>query len=131
MSNWGAWFETIIHDGLHFIVTGYDGWTISSLDGFNWTVVPTPVREVLYTSAASNGSKIVLAGFYLGCIAPLGSDCNDPLIPPIDIPGAISSTDGGLTWDLFNIDGDFVSLGMAWGNGRFVSVGAGAIYTAD
>lgn len=130
----GYAFETIIHDGLQFIVTGYDGITYASLDGFNWTVVPTPVREVLYTSSASNGSKIVLAGSYL-CVTSLHGSADDCLgDPPIDIPGAISSIDGGLTWDLFNIDGDFASLGMAWGNGRFVSVGGfggGAIYTAD
>jgi hypothetical protein len=43
-----------------------------------------------------------------------------------------------MTWEIFNIDSNYLSSGLAWGNGRFVSVGdnpqfdgEGAIYTAD
>jgi hypothetical protein len=50
----------------------------------------------------------------------------------------LSSTDGGATWEVFNIDGYYESRGMAWGNRRFVSVGQstpisgeGAIYTSN
>jgi hypothetical protein len=57
---------------------------------------------------------------------------------PFDVPLGLSSTDGGMTWELFNIDSNYESSGLAWGNGRFVSVGdrpefdeEGAIYTAD
>ena len=46
------------------------------------------------------------------------------------------STDGGATWQVFDIDGYYESHGIAWGVGRFVSVGStsavsgeGAIYT--
>ena len=53
-------------------------------------------------------------------------------------PVGLSTTIGGLSWEVFNIDGDYQSLGLAWGNGRFVSVGQeprfpsqGAIYTAE
>ena len=53
-------------------------------------------------------------------------------------PGGLSTADGGATWEIFNIDNDYASWGLAWGNGRFVSVGEkpaftgeGAIYTTD
>jgi hypothetical protein len=61
-----------------------------------------------------------------------------PCDEPFDVPAGISSTDGGMTWEFFDIDDSYESLGLAWGNGRFVSVGRelqfegeGAIYTAD
>ena len=63
-----------------------------------------------------------------------------PCDDPFDVPAGISSTDGGMTWELFDIDDNYESSGLAWGNGRFVSVGhkpqfdfdgEGAIYTAD
>ena len=53
----------------------------------------------------------------------------EPRSGPLDV--GLSSADGGQTWSTFNIDGYFQSNGMAWGNGRFVSVGAGAIYSSD
>jgi hypothetical protein len=125
--------DTIIHDGSQFILPGTDGAVFTSFDGFNWTRLQTPVRDVSYTSAAWNGSKLVIAGGYVswcGWFWPCGE--------PLDVPAGISSTDGGMTWDLFDIDDNYQSLGLAWGNGRFVSVGQepqfegeGAIYTAD
>ena len=123
--------HTIIHDGSQFILAGLDGTVFTSPDGFNWTRLQTPVRQVFYTSAAWSGSKLVLAG------APM---CGGLWIcyEPFDVPLGLSSTDGGLTWELFNIDGEYESSGLAWGNGRFVSVGQstptsdeGAIYTSD
>ncbi|MDJ0814061.1 MAG: hypothetical protein QNJ23_10040, partial [Woeseiaceae bacterium] len=38
-------------------------------------------------------------------------------------PTGIASSDGGLTWEFFGIDEGYLSRGMAYGNGRFVSVG--------
>jgi hypothetical protein len=50
----------------------------------------------------------------------------------------VATTDGGMSWEAFNIGGEFLSFGMAFGNGRFVSVGQaaplsgeGAIYTSN
>ena len=114
---------TVTHDGNQFFVAGADGAAFASFDGFNWTQLQTPVTGVSYLSAAWNGSKLVLAG---------GSDS------PSERPIGIASTDGGVSWEIFNIDGTYESRGMAFGNGRFVSVGQtapvsgeGAIYTAD
>ena len=125
--------HTIFHDGSQFILAGFEGKVFTSPDGFNWTQLQTPVQDVWYTDAAWSGSKLVLAGpwscGYLlgGCDLHLG-------VPPV----GLSTTDGGLSWEIFNIDGDYESSGLAWGNGRFVTVGRktpfsneGAIYTAD
>ena len=132
-SDWTS--ETIIHDGSQFILPGTDGAVFTSFDGFNWTRLETPVRDVFYTSAAWNGSKLVFVGAsWSWCEWFL--PCDDPF----DVPAGISSTDGGMTWELFDIDDNYESSGLAWGNGRFVSVGhkpqfdfdgEGAIYTAD
>lgn len=77
---------------------------------------------LVYPGAASNGLKLMLAGGcgWYGC-SPA----------EIEFPAGISSTDGGASWDIFDIDGDYESQGLAWGNGRFVSVGDGAIYTTE
>jgi len=129
--NWTS--DTIIHDGSQFILPGTDGTVFTSFDGFNWTRLQTPVRDVFYTSAAWSGSKLVIAGAYMSWCGWFGP-CDDPF----DVPAGISSTDGGMTWELFDIDDNYESSGLAWGNGRFVSVGhklqfdgEGAIYTAD
>ena len=123
--------HTIIHDGSQFILAGLNGTVFTSPDGFNWTTLQTPVRDVYYTSAASSGSKLVLAG---------KSPCAGMWLcsEPFGVPLGLSSTDGGMTWELFNIDGNYESSGLAWGNGRFVSTGddpqldgEGSIYTAD
>ena len=133
VSDEGEWAvpHTIIHDGSQFVLAGLDGTVFTSPDGFNWTRLQTPVRQVFYTGAAWNGSKLVLAG---------ASMCGGMWLcyEPFDVPLGLSSTDGGMTWELFNIDSNYESSGLAWGNGRFVSVGdrpefdeEGAIYTAD
>jgi hypothetical protein len=132
----GATLRTIIHDDSQFILSGSLGAVFTSPDGFNWTQVEieTPDRDVFYTGAAWNGSKLVLAGPWT--CGYLGGSCDSPFDAP---PVGLSTTDGGATWDVFNIDGDYESWGLAWGNGRFVSVGRkppfffseGAIYTAE
>jgi len=118
----GPTLFTVTHNGSQFIAAGGDGAAFASFDGFNWTQLQTPVAAVNYLSATWDGSKLVLAG---------GSDS------PSERPIGIASTDGGVSWDIFNIGGDYESRGMAYGNGRFVSVGQsapgsgeGAIYTA-
>ena len=50
-------------------------------------------------------------------------------------PIGISSSDGGASWANFGIDRSYDSNGIAWGDGRFASVGTlelsdeGAMYT--
>ena len=130
-SSWGTPLLTIVHDESQFITSGLDGAVFASSDGFNWTQIQTPVQGAVYNSAVWNGSKLVLAG---GSLCGMGICFGDP-----GVPHGIASTDGGVTWDIFNIDDDYVSLGLAWGNGRFVSVGfsttvvplEGAIYTTE
>ena len=126
-----AALETIVHDGSQFIAAGSGGAIFASFDGSNWTEKQTLVQDVFYLSSAWSGSRVVLAG---------GSMCG-PLYPCSaslgEVPVGVSSNDGGLSWDIFNIDGDYISFGLAWGNERFVSVGRipgtdeGAIYTAE
>lgn len=121
----------ILHDGNQFIAVGSHSTVFVSLDGYNWAELQTPVQDVDYLSAAWNGSKLVVAGGITWWYWWVG-------IPPFERPVGISSTDGGATWAIFDIDGYYQSRGMAWGNGRFVSVGQstpisgeGAIYTSD
>lgn len=133
--------KTIFHDGNQFFLAGgaysdafadYWGAVYTSMDGFNWTQLQSPVEDVFYWDATSNGAKLVVAGS--ATCGYLAGKC----YPDFDVPVGLSSTDGGVTWDVFNIDGDYESLGLAWGNGRFVSVGLksefpreGAIYAAE
>ena len=107
--------EVVVHDDSQFFVGRADGRVFSSFDAFNWTELSTPVVDVGYSGGAWNGTQLILAGGSIG----------------------ISSNDGGASWDLFRVDTGYESKGMAWGNGRFVSVGRlmlsdeGAIYTTD
>ena len=121
--DWPVDFFTIVHDGSRFISAGEYSTVLASFDGFNWTELQTPDVGVRYLSAVWTGSKLVLAG---------GSDSQ------FEGPVGISSKDGGVTWYAFNIDGNYQSRGLAYGNERFVSVGRltpglgdGAIYTTD
>lgn len=123
VSDEGPPLNAIVHDGSQFIVAANDSTAFASFDGYNWTELQTPEVDVDYLSAAWSGSKLVLAG--------------GPNLP-LEQPVGIASIDGGITWGTFNIHGYFQSHGLAWGNGRFVSVGQtapwsgeGAIYTAD
>ena len=42
-----------------------------------------------------------------------------------------STSDGGVTWEIFDIDGYNQTNGMAWGHGHFVSVGQASLVTAE
>jgi photosystem II stability/assembly factor-like uncharacterized protein len=136
-------FRTIVDDGSRFTIAGNRGAAIASVDGLNWTEIPAPLDGVDFQSGAWSGTKLVLAGRSTclpGTIVPgadggIAADCTGT---QPGLPIGVSSTDGGVTWEIFNIDAEFRSLGMAFGNGRFVSVGIsevgdgeGAIYTAD
>lgn len=124
--------NTILHDGNRFIAVGDDSTVFASFDGYNWTEFQTPVQDVDYLSAAWDGLKLVAAGRTNWC------NWMDGDAPPFERPTGISSTDGGVTWQSFNIDGHYESRALAWGNGRFVSVGQttpisgeGAIYSTE
>jgi hypothetical protein len=135
----GLGLSAITHDGSQFVATGIFGAVFTSFDGFNWTGMrETPPdwldRGVEYLSAGWDGSKLLVAGG----MWPESCDGLIPCNPGSRIPIGIASTDGGASWESFNIDGRrYKSRGMAFGGGRFVSVGAspvsgeGAIYTAE
>jgi hypothetical protein len=113
--NEAAWYGMVIHDGSQFAVAGYSGVSMSS-DGLNWTQKQTPLLNFDFLSAATDGSKLILAGGFGSIIMGLYALQSY-------WPAGIASTDGGLTWEFFGIDEGYLSLGMAFGNGRFVSVG--------
>ena len=122
----------LVHDGRQFYAAGSHSTVFTSIDGYYWNELATPVGEVDYLSAAWNGSKLVVAGGITWWYWWGGTT------PPFERPVGLSSIDGGETWEIFNIDGFYESRGMAWGNGRFVSVGqstpissSGAIYTSE
>ena len=106
-------------------VAGEDGTVFSSFDALNWTELSTPLEDVDYSGGAWNGTQLIFAGRV--------SSSQDGTYRPI----GISSSDGGASWDSFGIDTGYESRGIAWGNGRFVSVGVsvlsdkGLIYTTD
>ena len=107
--------EAIIHDDNQVFVARGGGRVYSSFDTFNWTEVSAPVVDIGYTGGAWNGTQLVLVGGSVG----------------------ISSNDGGASWDLFGVNDRYESKAVAWGNGRFVTVGRlmhsdeGVIYTTD
>ena len=122
---------SILHDGERFIAAGLENTIFASVDGFFWTELQTPAEMdmITYMGAAWDGSRLVIHGGITWWYWWAGA-------PPYREAG-ITSTDGGVTWETFDIDGYYESHGMAWGHGRFVSVGRlspityeGAIYTS-
>lgn len=127
----GDSIDAVWHADDRFIASGSDSAIFQSADGYNWTQLPTPIDRVDYRSAAWNGHRLVVAGGITWWYWWFGT-------PSFERPVGLSSTDGGTTWEIFNIDGYYQSNGLAWGNGRFVSVGQstpvsgeGAIYTSE
>ncbi len=110
-----TWFSMVMHDGDQFAVAGYSGVSMS-MDGLNWTQKQTPLLNFDFLSAATDGSQLILAGGF-------GSIIMGVYALQSHWPAGIASTDGGLSWEFFGIDEGYLSLGMAFGNGRFVSVG--------
>jgi hypothetical protein len=113
-SDEATWFAMVMHDGDQFAVAGYSGVTMS-LDGLNWTQKQTPLLNFDFLSGATDGSKLILAGAF-------GSSFWGYYLQS-HWPAGIASTDGGSTWEFFGIEEGYLSLGMAFGSGRFVSVG--------
>ena len=86
------------------------------------------MEKITFMGAAWSGSRLVIHGGITWWYWWVGA-------PPYQEAG-ITSTNGGATWEIFDIDGYYQTHGMAYGNGRFVSVGQtsaisaeGAIYT--
>jgi len=107
--------DAVVDADNQLFVAGDNGTVYSSFDALNWTELSTPREDVNYSGGAWHGTRLIFVGGSIG----------------------ISSTDGGASWDTFRIDAGYQSAAMAWGNGRFVSVGRlmnsdeGAIYTTD
>lgn len=108
-------------DGDHW-AGGSGGRMYRTEDGLNWTEFRTPAETTSLSGIAWSGEVLVAHGgnefFELG----------DQL--------GIATTDRGETWQLFQIGTAYETRGLAFGKGRFVSVGAtlpepgaGAIYT--
>ena len=104
----------VVGDESQLYVAGDHGTVYSSFDALNWTQLSVP-GAVNYSAGVADGTQLILVG---GSIA-------------------MSSNDGGASWDTCRIDSGYEGAAMAWGNGRFVSVGKilvpeqGAIYTTD
>ena len=124
-----ASIDVVVHDGERFFAAGSQGTVFRSADGFHWTEQQTPSYEIDFRGAVYAGSTLVLHGglpwWYWWGGTPQHQDAG------------LASTNGGATWQTFDIDGFYGTNGMAYGNGRFVSVGAtspisgeGAIYTS-
>lgn len=113
----------ILHDGERFIAAGSQNTVFTSVDGFFWIELQTPTHLIDFSGAAWNGSQLVIHGGISGWYWWLG-------VPPHRDAG-IASTDGGVSWEVFDIDGYYQTNGMAWGHGRFVSVGQASLVTAE
>lgn len=125
-----ASIDAIVHDGDRFFAAGSQSTVFTSTDGLYWTELQTPSFEIDFMGAAIAGSNLVIHGglpwwYWWGGSVPPHQD------------GGIKSMDGGTTWETFDIDGYYQTHGMAYGNGRYVSVGQtstisgeGAIYTS-
>ena len=94
---------SIVWDGSQFAAGGIVGRVFTSPDGLNWTEFRTPV-STNFLSVASSGSTLIAHGL---------------------IDRGVATTDGGVTWQTFDMVASYESRGMAWGANRFVSVGWG------
>jgi hypothetical protein len=128
-----AMIFAIVHDGDRFIATGSERAVFASEDGFDWRELQTPLQDIhtQYMGAACAGSALVIHGGM-----PWWYWWIPDSSPPHQDAG-ILSMDGGATWETFDVDGYYQTRALAYGNGRFVSVGQttpisgeGAIYTS-
>lgn len=94
---------SIIWDGARFIAGGIGGRLFISPDGMNWSEVATPSTSN-YLALAWGSPNLIAAGV---------------------IDSAVSSPDGGVTWQRFFIGAFHDTHGLAYGANRFVSVGNG------
>jgi photosystem II stability/assembly factor-like uncharacterized protein len=124
-----AAINSIVYTGDQFVAAGSRNTVFASADGFTWSQLAVPTEEVDFIAAAWSGTHLVLHGGVPWWHWMFGV--------PEHWPSGLVSTDQGASWEIFDIDGHYQSNGIAWGNGRFVSVGQlspvldeGAIYTS-
>ncbi len=102
---------SILHDGDQFWAAGRVGRMYTSADGINWFEHQTPAAGTRFRALAWSGFSLIADGeneFYgWGTVDATG----------------IEALDSGATWRSFAVAEDFDTRGLAWGNGRFVSVG--------
>jgi photosystem II stability/assembly factor-like uncharacterized protein len=133
-----AWVEVFISDshestyslqyyGEGLWAGGSSGNVYATADGVNWTRYETPAVEsklVAMSSGDSNSSTLMAHGFNeaIGLGEQIG----------------VATSDGGQTWQSFVIGAAFEPRGLAYFDGRWVSVGQslaepgkGAIYTTQ
>jgi hypothetical protein len=124
-----AAINSIVYTGDRFIAAGSRNTVFASADAFTWSQLAVPTEEVDFIAAAWSGTHLVLHGGVPWWKWMFGV--------PDHWPSGLASVDQGASWEVFDIDGYYQSNGIAWGNGRFVSVGRvspvldeGAIYTS-
>ena len=100
---------SLLYDGERFWAGGTWGRIYASPDGVNWTTLQTPAQNAAFTAMAWNGSVLVAHGTF------------DDFIPASHY--GVVTADSGATWETFVIGVDFESHGLAYADGRFVSVG--------
>lgn len=100
---------SLLHDGERFWAGGTAGHVYSSPDGVNWTAFQTPAFMSSLTAMVHTGSMLVAHGTneFFG----LGNQVG------------VLTEDAGATWQTFEIGDDYETRGLAYADGRFVSVG--------
>jgi hypothetical protein len=101
----------VLHDGEQFWAAGRVGRMYTSADGINWFERQTSAGVTKFRALAWSGFSLIADGeneFYGW--------------GPIEATGTETSDSGG-TWTTFAIAAGYDSRGLAWGDGRFVSVG--------
>ena len=111
-----------LFDGERFWVGGTAGHVYSSADGVNWMELQTPAQMSSLTAMVHTGSLLLAHGTneFFGLGDQVG----------------VMTEDAGATWQTFQIGEDYETRGLAYADGRFVSVGRtlpvpgqGAIYS--
>jgi hypothetical protein len=130
-----TWTDVLISDGHEstYSIESYNGflWAggtegriYSSADGLNWTAHETPAVQSNLVAVSATDSMLIAHGFS----ASMGMR---------EQVGVVTS-DGGETWQTFVIGAAYEPRGLAYGDGRWVSVGQsltepgkGAIFTTQ
>jgi hypothetical protein len=103
--------HSILYDGSRYWAGGRVGRIYTSPDGINWTELQTPAQATIFNAVASSGTTFI-------------ADGENEWIGWGPVPEtAVATSDDGASWVWFAIDTNYDSRGLAWGDGRFVSVG--------
>ena len=103
---------------------GTEGRIYSSADGLNWTRHETPAVQSKLVAVSAADSMLIAHGF--SASIGMGEQLR------------VLTSDGGETWQTFVIGAAYEPRGLAYGDGRWVSVGQsltepgkGAIFTTQ